>query len=67
MVDTALQLIKEKVFEGVEESEDCLPNWALFAKQVVEFYKVEESKLEEDAPREVHILEAEDERVFEGL
>ena len=55
MVDIVLQLIKEKVFEGVEESEDYLPDWALFSKQVVECYKVEESKPKQDEPREVHI------------
>ena len=67
MVNTALQLIKEKVLEGVEESKDLLPDWVMFAKQVVECYKLEESRLEEDEPREVHILEAVGERVVEGL
>lgn len=32
VVETAFQLIKEKVFEGVEKSEYFSPNWALFAK-----------------------------------
>lgn len=67
MVETALQLIKEKLFEGVEESEDYLPDWALYAKQAMEFYKIEETKSKEDEPREVHIPEVEGERVVEGL
>jgi len=67
MVDIALQLIKEKMFEDVEESEDCLPNWALFSKQTLECYKIEEAKPEDDEPREVHILKVEGERVVEGL
>jgi len=59
MVDTTLQLIKEKVFEDVEESKDCLPDWALFAKEAMQCYKIEEAKLDDDEPREVHIPEAE--------
>jgi len=67
MVDIALQLIKENVFGDIEESEDFLPDWALFSKHAMECYKIEETKSEEDEPREVHILEAEGERVVEGL
>jgi len=55
------------VFEGIEESDDCLPNWTLFAKQTLECYKMEETKPEDDEPREVHIPEAKGERVVEGL
>jgi len=35
MVENALQLIKDKVFEGIEETKDCLPNWALFSKKAL--------------------------------
>lgn len=67
MVETALQLMKERIFEGIEKSNDCLPDWALFAKQALECYKIEEAKQEDDEPREVHIPKVEGERVFEGL
>jgi len=33
----------------------------------LECYKIEEAKLEDDEPREVHIPEVEGERVVEGL
>jgi len=55
MIETTLQMIKEKVFEGVEESKDCLLDWVLFAKKALESYKIEEAKQEDDEPREVHV------------
>ena len=67
MVDTALRLAKEKLFQGIEEAEDCLLDWTQFAEHVVECYKIEGDKSEEDEPREVHIPEEEGERVVEGL
>jgi len=44
MVETALKLIKERVFEGIEQSKEFLPDWALFSKQAMECYKIEETK-----------------------
>lgn len=67
MVDTALQLEKEKIFEGIEESKGNLPNWMQFTEQAMECYKLEESKLEDLEPREVHIQETKGERAVPGL
>lgn len=67
IVETTLQLIKEKFFEGIEESEDSLPCWEVFAKQALECYKVDEERQEDDEPREVHVLEIKGERDIEGV
>jgi len=48
MVDTALQLAKTKVFEGIEESEGNLPDWTRFVEQYFECYKIDGAKYEED-------------------
>lgn len=57
MVDIALQLAKEKIFQGFEESEGSLPDWTKFAEQLMECYKIEKAKSENQEPREVHLLE----------
>lgn len=54
------------MFEGIQESYDCLPYWALFSKKALEYYKIEEAKQEDDEPREVHIPEVEGEKIVEG-
>jgi len=59
-------LIKERIFEGIEELDDCFPDWELFSKQALEWYKIEANNQEDDEPREVHIPEMEGERVIEG-
>lgn len=55
MVETALQLEKEKIFEGIEESEGNLPEWTQFIEKAMECYKLEEAKLEDMELCEVHI------------
>jgi len=55
MLETALQLTKENIFEGIEESKGSLPYWTQFAAQSIECYKLEESKSEDMEPRDVHI------------
>ena len=67
MLDTTLQLAKEKIFEDFEESEGSLPDWTQFAEQEVECYKIEEAKSEDQEPLEVHIPEIEGERAVAGL
>lgn len=67
MVEITLQLVKENIFEGFKESEGNLPGWTQFAEQVIECYKIEEAKLEDQEPREVHIPETEGERDIEGM
>ena len=34
------ELKKEKIFEGIEESDECFPDWALFAKQTLKCYNI---------------------------
>jgi len=67
MMDTTLHLYREKIFEGIEESEGSLPDWTQFTEQSMECYKLEESKSEDMEPREVHIPEIEGEREVVGL
>lgn len=40
MVEIALQLIKEKAFEEVEEPKESLLDWAMFSKYALECYKL---------------------------
>ena len=44
MMDTVLQLARENIFEGIEESKGSLPDWTQFAEKPMECYKLEESK-----------------------
>jgi len=68
MMDTALQLAKEKIFEGIGELElGNLPDWMQFAEQSMKCYKLEESKSEDMEPCKVHIPEIEGEIAVVGL